>query len=229
MKPGKITLDSPGASHLNDTFSYALTGCNRVAHLIGLYHEARKREGKTRGRVWTHLSDILRAAVVLCHANLEQVLRDLILVEAEWSREFLQRVPLPGGGHVRADRFSLADLEVFGDQPVREVVFDAVFEHLSKRSFTSVGDLVDVLKMCGVALDDYQEYFPDIAALMERRHHIAHTADLEVDSGRGKQMTRSISAKTVERWNRTTFELYMKLSLLSLPNKKPNNKGYSEG
>ena len=159
MRPFDIIVRSPNAPHLEETFSYALTGCNRVDHLVGIYREARERSGKTRGRVWTHLSDVLRAAVVLCHANLEQVLRDLLSVEAEWTPEFLQRIPLPGSKHIRADRFSLADVSRFASLPVSELLFNAVWDYLGKRSFTQVSDVAEVLDMCKLDLPKYQKFF----------------------------------------------------------------------
>jgi hypothetical protein len=212
MRPFDIIVRSPNAPHLEETFSYALTGCNRVDHLVGIYREARERSGKTRGRVWTHLSDVLRAAVVLCHANLEQVLRDLLSVEAEWTPEFLQRIPLPGSKHIRADRFSLADLSGFASLPVSELLFNAVWDYLGKRSFTQVSDVAEVLDMCKLDLSKYRKFFPEFQALMERRHHIAHTADLEESPGRGKQMARSISAETVSHWNKNVFEFVLELT-----------------
>ena len=203
----------PNAPHLEETFSYALTGCNRVDHLVGIYRETRVRYGKTRGRVWTHLSDILRAAVVLCHANLEQVLRDLLAVDAEWTPEFLQRIPLSGSKHVRADRFSLADLSSFGSLAVSEVVFNAVWEYLGKRSFNQIADVTEVLQMCQLDLAKYRKFFPAFQALMKRRHHIAHTADLEEAPGRGKQMARSISAEIVSRWNKNVLNFILQASM----------------
>lgn len=217
MKPASIKFHIPDSPELDATFSYAYTGYNRVGHLIGIYRKLRTTDGKTRGKALPHTSDILRAAVVLCHANLEQVLRDLLALEAEWRPEFLQRIPLPGAKHIRADRFSLADLQAFGDRPVSEVVFEAVWESLSKRSFTAVSDVVEVLELCRQDVSDYRKFFPGIQALMERRHHIAHTADLEEDPGRGKQIARSISARTVTRWNRNAFEFIVQLSLMNLP------------
>jgi hypothetical protein len=160
---------------------------------------------------------------VLCHAILEQVLRDLIAVEAEWTPEFLQNIPLPGAKHTRADRFSLADVAAFKDRPASEIVCDAVWEHLSKRSFTQVADVVEVLTMCRLDVAHYRKFFPAIQELMERRHHIAHTGDLEEDSpGRGKQMARSISADRVARWNRNVFDFIWELSLITL-RKRPNH------
>lgn len=58
---------------------------------------------------------------------------------------------------------------------------------------------------------------------MERRHHIAHTGDLEEDSPRrGKQIARSISADTVARWNRNALDFIWKLCEITLP-RRPNH------
>lgn len=211
-KIGKFKVESASSPHLNNTFSYALTGCDRVRHLIEIYKEARKQTGKTKGRAWPHLSDILRAAVVLSHATLEQLLRDLLALEADWSKDFLQRIPLAGAKQARAEKFSLADLKEFGDRSVAELVQESVDEHLMKRSFTEVRDVVEVLTMCGIQVQSCEHHFGDLAALMERRHHIAHTADIDDETGRGPQITRSISAKQVERWHRTVTAFILELS-----------------
>lgn len=196
---------------LDRTFSYAMTGCGRVETLVRIYYDARTARGKSRGRSFTHLSDILRGAVVLCHANLEQLLRDLIYLDAEWKPEFLEEIPLPGSKHKRPDKFTLADLVRFGDQSTSKVIDTAVRESLAQRSFTKIDDVIGVLKSCGHDLDVFKDYFPLVSALIERRHHIAHTADLDAIPGRGKQITRSLSAKTVRKWNGNIMSFILRL------------------
>ena len=117
------------------------------------------------------------------------------------SPDYLKGIPLPESGTRRAEKFTLADLEQFRDQAVEDLIFDAVAEHVGKQSFTCVEDVIRVLQMCQLNVEDFRMFFPGLKDLIERRHHIAHTADIEYEEGRGKQRTRSISAKQVALWN----------------------------
>jgi hypothetical protein len=221
-----VKIQSSATPELDRAFSYALTGCHRVETLVKIYNEARAARDKSSGKVFTHLSDVLRGAVMLCHAHLEQLLRDLIYLEADRKPEFLKKIPLPGSDHKRAERFSLAELASFQDQSISKLIDTAVRESLSKRSFTTVEDVVWVLKSCELGLDEYKEFFPSMSTLMDRRHHIAHTADLDTVPGRGKQITRSLSAKSVRDWNSNIqrFILRLKTEVILLRDLDPKSR-----
>jgi hypothetical protein len=187
-----------------------MTGLLRVSHLVSVYVEVRKKHNKARGRVWTHLSDILRAAVVLCHASLEEFLRGIVYIEGDWNDEFLQKVPLPGDRRpFGGERFCLSDLRRFEDYKVADLIEESVYEHLRKRSFSRVEDVVWALRVARIPTKALESFFPRIDALMQRRHSIAHTGDIDEELGKGHHSTKSISLKTVEDWNLKLGQFFM--------------------
>lgn len=221
-----VKIKTAAAPELDRAFSYALTGCGRVQTLARIYDDARAAQGKLRGRVLTDLSDILRGAVMLCHANLEQLLRDLIYFKGKRTSDFFKDIPLPG--YKRGEKFTLFDLVKFKDQPASKIIDTAVHASLEQQSFTNTSHVGWALNLCGQNDKDYKRFFPLINELMERRHHIVHTADVDPLPGPGRQITRSLSAKKVRDWNKniTNFILFLHLEILEStyraePGKKP--------
>ncbi len=187
-----------------------MTGLLRVSHLISVYVEVRKKHKKARGRVWTHLSDILRAGVVLCHATLEEFLRGIVYIEGDWNDEFLQKIPLPDDRRsFGGERISLSDLQRFADYKVADLIGESVYENLRKRSFSRIEDIVWALRVAHVPTKEVESLFPTLDALMQRRHSIAHTGDIDEESGKGHHPTKSIGVKTVENWNVKVGQFFM--------------------
>lgn len=204
-----IKTKSPLQPHLDEPMSYALTGFARVDHLVNLYEDFRAKLKKSKGRTFPHVTDILRSAVVFCHANLEQIMREYMLHEADWSDEFLSEIPLVNSDYPRAKKITLADLVPYADKGVDDLLIESVEKYLEKKSFTSVDDLIFVVKSCHLNVEDYKKHFPLLAEMIQRRHHIVHTADVEVKSGKGRQMTKTLSVKKVRDWNKASMEFSM--------------------
>jgi hypothetical protein len=182
----------------------------RLYHLITL-----AKENRDRG------SDILRAAVVLTHAYLEDFLRTLarnILPDA--SAEVLNGVPLVGiGSNLRPEKFYLGKLVPHRGKNVDDVIRESVAEHLGRISFNTVEDIVHLLKDdLGFDISPYEGYFPDIAAMMKRRHLIVHRADRVTYTGElnpeaseqhsviGGYLLQAISVDQVNAWIAATFQ-----------------------
>jgi hypothetical protein len=134
-------------------------------------------------------TDILRAAVILLHATLEDLLRSLEELQ-------LQRPPRPALAPMMFPRESperrgepkitLADLfSRFRGQSVNDVVMSSVHEHLTHRTYNNVGDVKAALRDLKVrtdALPGRVEH--DLAEMMKRRHQIAHQADVPSNNPR---------------------------------------------
>ncbi len=219
---GRIKVEFCQRPQLDGLLSDAMTNWERVNHLVEVYRALRAKHKKPKGRVWTQLSDILRAAVILCHANLEEGLRRLIYIEADWDRDFLNRISLPGQSRIHGgERFYLGDLLTFKDLKVSEVIKESISEHLKARSFNRIEDVADAIKLIGLPTKPFKRYFPQLNQMITRRHSIAHTADREDEKGRGHQTTKSISEKTVVRWN-DTVQIFIHEVAVELSRTSPN-------
>jgi hypothetical protein len=167
---------------------------SRIRSLVEAY---KSRPGG--GRRSVRQTDLLRGAVILLHASFEDLLRSL----CEWkmpaaSPEAFSEVPLM---ETRGKtRFGLPELAAFRGKTVDEVIEQSVLEFLEKSSFNHPGDVRAVLVTIGVAPDTIKRYASILAAMMTRRHWIAHRADRNSTQGRGHHPVRSLARSTVTRW-----------------------------
>lgn len=165
------------------------------------------------------VDDILRAAVVLNHAYLEDFLRTLgtvFLPNADVS--VLDNVPLAGSGtRNRTEKFSLGKLAQYRGKMVDDVIRISVLEDLERRSFNSVTEMISFLETIGVTPTNgdwnsdlenlsqaVQENCGGMAALEEmirRRHNIVHRAD----KTKGGDGLEPLSFDDFEVWRRTTY------------------------
>jgi len=169
---------------------------DRVRNLVGLY-TASARKG--RGRHAVQESDTLRAAVMLLHATLEDLLRSL----ADWklpaaAPEALAEVPL--SGLKRGARFGLQELAAFRGQTVDQVIARSVSEHLERSSYNHPGDLEATLVAIGCKIKIERDKRIELAAMMSRRHWIAHCLDRNPKKGSGHHRVKSLSILVVTRW-----------------------------
>ena len=171
----------------------------RVRNMIGLYES---RGGRGKGRRSVTQTDLLRAAVVLLHASFEDLLRSL----CEWKMPFanpeaFSDVPLVGTrGKIR---FGMQDLAVFRGKTVDEIVGQSVSEFLKKSSFNHPGDIKAALEKIEIKLILEDRDARTLAAMMSRRHWIAHRADCNSSRGRGHHPVTSLSNAMVTYWMRT--------------------------
>jgi hypothetical protein len=168
----------------------------RVKNLIDVYVSS---SPKGQGRRTVRDADILRAAVVLLHANLEDLLRSL----AGWklplaSPEFLAEIPI--SGNKRGTRIGLQELASFRGQTVDEVITKSISEHLEKVSYNHPGDIKDTLEKIGLDPKTDKDIAAELAAMMSRRHWIAHCVDANPAKGSGHHPVKSLSNLAVSRW-----------------------------
>jgi hypothetical protein len=146
--------------------------------------------------------DILRSAVVLLHATLEDLLRRIgarRLPSAE--AEFLATVPLFGDRSIRANKFTLAEISSHRALSIDDLVQKSIEQWLSQKSFNDVNDVISMRKSMGLRNDHAKPFLPDLQEMIKRRHAIVHNADLI------NKYTTGITPETVEKWaeNMTDF------------------------
>ena len=125
----------------------------------------------------TTAEDILRAAVVLTHAHLEDFLRTLgeVLLPAG-DENFFDRIPLAGLAG-RPEKFSLGKLVRHKGKSVDDVLRESVCEYLDRRTFNDTDEISQLLGALGVEISKVNESFPTIQIMMKRRHQIVHRVD----------------------------------------------------
>ena len=156
------------------------------------------------------IRDLLRAAVLITHAGLEDLIRSI----AAWKlpqapAESLERIFLPGRGRER-EKFSLVELAEYRGRTVDEVIQMAVNRYLDHSNFNQVNDIIEMLDRLELKVDIPSEIKSQLAAMMSRRHWIAHRADRELteapDPNR-QEVGRAIEPRDVNDWIDATTNL----------------------
>jgi hypothetical protein len=159
-----------------------------------------ERAGASRGRRRVETVDLLRAAVVLLHAAMEDVLRSAL--EWRWPettiRELLDDVPMLG--HNRGRRIGLSDLMQHRDSTVDDLIRASVAAHLERASFNNVGDVKRAVRRIGLDPAIVTPYEDALASSIARRHSIVHRADRQDAAGSGHSATASLPRRDVVRW-----------------------------
>jgi hypothetical protein len=168
----------------------------RVRHLVTVYDNT---TGSGRGRRTAESSDVLRAAVVLLHAALEDVLRSLERrVLPQSSADTLDTVPLKG--LQRPAKFSLGSLAAYRGKAVDDLIDESVEAYLQRMTYNNADELAEGLKRLGADVTKVNRHFATLTALMKRRHQIVHRADRDEARGSGHHPTRSLSKTQVVEW-----------------------------
>lgn len=167
----------------------------RVVSLLHLYEDG-FGHGKS-GRRPTRASDILRSAVVLLHASLEEFLRGIVRVRLPAaSGEALNRVPLKGTGP-RADRYALGALVPFRSDNVGALIEASVSEYLDRSNWNNPGDIKQSLSELEIDVSTLDVNWDSLGRLMRRRHQIVHQADRNPQVGKGQHKAASIAPPAV--------------------------------
>lgn len=171
---------------------------NRVDNLVEIYQ---RETGGARGRSSVHESDLLRAAVVLLHATLEDLVRSL----SEWKlpdrpADNFKDIPLYRREEKSTDKFTLVDLAASRGRAVSDVVTESVHAWLAHYSYNGKEQLAFALNRLGLTGDAFHQFDDDLDAMIKRRHLIAHRADWNQTLGTGQHHARSLQSATVRRW-----------------------------
>ena len=171
----------------------------RVESLVTTYESHPGARGQ--GRKAAEVLDILRAAVVMLHASLEDALRDV----AYWklplaAPDVLNSIPLVGHGP-NPKKFLLGDLADFRGSQIDEVFTASVNAHLERSNFNNTDEIACILVAVGVNPETVNGAFATLQAMMERRHQIVHRADRQQEvSGSGDHEVRGINKQTIREW-----------------------------
>jgi RiboL-PSP-HEPN len=184
---------------VTEPFVLFVENMDRLNNLIELY-EANYGDGS--GRRLAHKSDILRAAVVLLHAALEDYLRSIAkLFYPRGNRDALNSIPLVGiNDSNRPEKFSLGALEKFRGQTIDYIIDQSISTFLDKTSFNDSNDITSLLTRIGIDPSSYSKYYPVISEMIVRRHNIVHRADRNNIVGRGQQHFQSLGISPLQKW-----------------------------
>jgi hypothetical protein len=205
-RASRLQRRSPRVRNL-DTFiamagkTYFDENLSRVDRLIEIY---RSIPGHVVSRRSINAADVLRAAVVLLHASLEDLLRQIARHRIPLSGEqTLDEIPLKGMAG-RAEKFSLGKLAAFRDKTVDDLISESVATYYdSAVTFNNVRDISLVLEQSRIKQDSVRRFYPLLASMMQRRHQIVHRGDLTKREAGGRTAEK-LNAKTVTRWKSNT-------------------------
>lgn len=170
----------------------------RVDNLITIYETF--LAGRGQGRRGSNKTDLLRAAIVLLHASLEDFLRGL----AAWKlplaeRRVIDGIPLVGIGP-NAKKFSLGELTAHRGKYVDDVIRESVDKHLEDSNYNDTTQICSLLEDIGVDSSLVNSEFTSLQEMIERRHQIVHRADRDERGGSGSHKVRSLGRKKVRIW-----------------------------
>ena len=171
----------------------------RVKNLVYIYRM--QLAGQGRGRRGHQQTDVLRAATVLLHASLEDVLRSL----AYWKLptaipQVLDQIPLLGGGN-KPKSVTLGSLSTHRGKSVDDVIKESVNAYLERSNYNNTGEVCQLLESIGLDINPVQSHLGMLNTVMARRHQIVHRADANSNaSGRGNYKVLPIAPDTVDTW-----------------------------
>jgi len=172
----------------------------RVKNLVAIYRN--QLAGPGQGRRGHLETDVLRAATVLLHASLEDVLRSL----AYWklpvaNAVVLEQIPLAGGS---ALKFNLGALAAHRGKSVDEVIKASTDASLERSNYNNTGEVASLLQSIAINTVPLAGYMATLDLAMQRRHRIVHRADANPNAGRGNHHVASIAPARLEHWTANT-------------------------
>lgn len=172
----------------------------RVENLVLIYR--RQGSGGRSGRRGHQETDVLRAAAVLLHASLEDVLRSL----AYWklpsaSASVLEKVPLVNGTGLK---FTLGELSVHRGKTIEEIIKASTDASLERSNYNNAHEVGSLLVSIGLNVAPLSGHMSTLDSAMKRRHLIVHRADANPNSGRGNHLVASISPQNLDGWIQNT-------------------------
>lgn len=169
----------------------------RVRNLVSIYEE--HLAGAGSGRRGHMKTDVLRAATVLLHASVEDMLRSLAYWKLPMANtDVLDKIPLVTAAP--AIKFSLGALTAHRGKSVDEVIAASVNGYLERSNYNNVEEVAAFLGNIGVTVANVNGTFPTLEEMMKRRHQIVHRADRDETGGSGRHAVRSIGRNKVREW-----------------------------
>jgi len=161
--------------------------------------------------------DILRAAVVLLHATLEDFLRYIGgRYIPSGGEDVLDKIPVVGLPD-RSERLTLGKLAKHRDKTVDQLIIESVEARLDKRSFSSTNEVTSLLASIGVPNSEVETYYSSLSELIARRHGIVHKGDLIAsDNEQSERNAQPIDAAKVIEWYNTVYDFITEVAAYKL-------------
>jgi hypothetical protein len=203
---------SPVSAELMAYVKTAQQNLNRVNGLVQIYDDLTKN---TKGRRSVLKSDILRSSVVLLHASLEELLREIARAYLPRAGEAeLNDIPLKGlSPSGRPEKFFLGKLAQFRGAMVDDVITLSVAAYLERSNYNNANEIAALLDSLGLDTSLVKPLFPQLNEIMARRHAIVHKADRPQSTGKGRHHASSITAAQVRSWVNAAFHFMAQVIL----------------
>lgn len=185
-------ISTPMKQEISERFKLNIA---RVRNLVAIYSNLVAGQG--RGRRGHQTTDVLRAATVLLHASVEDVLRSL----AYWklpaaATQVLDKIPFAGG----KEKITLGTLSSYRGKSVDDVIKESVYSNLDRSNYNNTVEVCSLLDCIGLNNMALQSFLPALDTAMKRRHQIVHRADSNPNPGRGNHRVASIAPQNVNDW-----------------------------
>lgn len=176
---------------------------DRVAKLLLLADRlAAKPRSKVEGAA---AEDVLRSAVVLTHAFLEDFLRTLAnRLLPEGDENALKDIALAGVGGGRS-QFHLGQLVQHRQKTVDAIIRESVSEHLERSTFNNTIEIAHLLGRLRLDVHSVEGHFSALDRMIRRRHQIVHRADRVKDPNSNTYSLETIQLSEVQSWLMATW------------------------
>ncbi|WP_258187045.1 HEPN domain-containing protein [Chromobacterium haemolyticum] len=173
----------------------------RVRVLLDIYDQ--NVVGGGPGRPGTHMSDILRACIVMLHASFEDACRSIAAQRLPTaSSDVLAEIPFTGQKG-RAKPVHLGELSSHRSKTVEQLIQESVAQYLEGFTVNNGPEIDAYLKKIGIenpVAFRQPLSFHALCGAIKRRHHIVHQADKNPEGGRGHHAAQPLGRDTVEEW-----------------------------
>jgi len=162
-----------------------------------------------------YAADVLRAAVMLLHATLEDLLRGLYRWKLpDRGAEQWSKIPLKGlanGNHPKP--FHFGNLKDYSEITVKDLLNQSLDEYLNYTNYNRIEDITTLLSEIEIDKEAIETYFPDLMQMMLRRHNIVHRADRERGQSESVSGILEINYSVVIGWLETVEKVGEKILL----------------
>jgi hypothetical protein len=135
-----------------------------------------KMEEVEHSSIEVHYSDILRAAVVLVRATLEDLLRSMAAALLPFADEAtLNAIPLAGTVNPgRVEKFFLGRLAAHRRKSVLDLIKGSVDDYLTTTTYNDTTQISALLVSLAIDVEKVRHLFPKLDEVIKRRHQIVH-------------------------------------------------------
>lgn len=181
----------------------------RVTKLISLARSLANQSSPASNAGGVAAGDVLRSAVVLTHAFLEDFLRTLAnRLLPECDENALKDIPLAGSGRGKS-QFHLGQLAQHRQKTVDAIIRESVSEHLERTTFNTTTDIAHLLERLHLDVHSVEGDFPALDRMIRRRHQIVHRADRVKEPNSNTYTLETIQLPEVQSWLEATWNFTM--------------------